>query len=94
MVIITSQIYENDRFLQVYRLAAVDIMMFQVFLFETMMSDKSPPDPHLHTVELTLSEIEYLKADTKHRVKVTTSTNGGHNHQLELFYYPKAKVGE
>ena len=57
------------------------------------MSDITPPDPHLHTIELTSSEIETMKSGT-HVKGVTTSTNGGHNHVLDLYYNQKSNISK
>lgn len=56
------------------------------------MSDKMPPDVHLHTFEMTLSEIELVK--TGKIATVVTSTNGGHNHELQIYYNKKWNIRE
>ena len=68
-------------------------VFLKVFVFETRMSDITPPDPHLHTIELTSSEIETMKSGT-HVKGVTTSTNGGHNHVLDLYYNQKSNISK
>jgi len=62
----------------------------EIFVFETKMSDKMPPDVHLHTFEMTLSEIELVK--TGKIATVVTSTNGGHNHELQIYYNKKWNI--
>ena len=75
-----------------YSLFLLDIMILQIFVFETLMSDKTPPDAHLHTVELTMSEIDCMKSGKQ--VTVLTSSNGGHNHELKLYYNTKWNISK
>ena len=51
------------------------------------MGTVSPPGPHMHTMEVTMSDINAMKAGKS--IKVVTSTNGGHNHEIEIEYNKK-----
>ena len=63
-----------------------------MFLFEIESSTEIPSAPHVHTIEMTMSDVEHLKAGKY--LKVTTSTDAGHNHQLVLEYNKKYNLGE
>lgn len=56
------------------------------------MSTEVPNAPHVHTVELTMSDVEQLKAGKY--VKVATSTNAGHSHQLVLEQQKNYNLGK
>lgn len=56
------------------------------------MTTQDPPGAHLHTLELTSSEVAELKSGK--RVTVVTSTNAGHNHEMTLYYNAKYNVGK
>ena len=59
-------------------------------MFETNEAKKNPPGPHIHTLELTMSNINELKAGKY--LTVTTSANGGHTHEIEIYYSKKWNV--
>jgi len=59
----------------------------KVFAFETRVSTATPPGIHIHSLELTLSEINQLKSGKF--IHVETSVNSGHSHNLELRYLEK-----
>ncbi|KAF6017625.1 hypothetical protein EB796_024051 [Bugula neritina] len=59
----------------------------EVFAFETRVSTATPPGIHIHSLELTLSEINQLKSGKF--IHVETSVNSGHSHNLELRYLEK-----
>lgn len=48
------------------------------------VSTRDPPGPHVHTLELSQSEVDDILAGKP--VKVSTSEVSGHEHELELYY--------
>lgn len=64
-----------------------------MFLFETNVGDKSP-DPHVHTVQLSLTQINALKSGKPKYLNVFTSTDAGHRHMLVLWYWDKYNLSK
>ncbi|XP_067928015.1 uncharacterized protein [Watersipora subatra] len=64
----------------------------EVYTFETRMSTMTSVSPHVHSFELTSSEIDTLKSGKN--VKVTTSQNSGHSHTIEIMYNTKWNTSE
>ena len=67
-------------------------MNLQVYAFETKMSTRTSVSTHVHSFELTSSEIDTLKSGKN--VKVITSQNSGHSHTIEIMYNTKWNTSE
>jgi len=61
----------------------------EMFEFEMTVSQRDPPGPHIHTLELSKSEIDEIISGKT--VKVSTTEVAGHEHELELFYNTRRK---